>query len=156
MVVHDGDDQQVDPESEITEPELEQVPAIPTDFGLTGELGHLPVVPWAQISLASQPLIENRLVIPLVVCGAATQALVDTGAASSMVSLSWVREHGVAFSRVDHRTICGFGVGSMLQVVGVVTLQVRVPGLFLESLKLQVIDSLPSVSVQFIFAVDFL
>ena len=66
---------------------------------------------------------ENRMIIPLLLNFVSTRALVDSGAALSMVHHGWLVDSGLQFRPCLERSIHGFGCGSRVKIVGTVVLK---------------------------------
>ena len=98
-----------------------------------------------------------RMVIPVTLDKRAASALIDTGATSSLVSSSWLKDNGLLFKRHPKETLLtGFGTGSSLAVIGDVELSFRIHGLPMENFKFLVIESKLLSEVPLVLGEDFL
>lgn len=113
-------------------------------------------VTWRSIGLVTVPSGENRMVLPVLLAGIVTTAMIDTGGSSSMVSYSWITNNNIPLLSVYSQTIYGFGVGNAIKIVGEVVLELKIHNLKIVPISLQVIDSPTQPDLPVILAPDFL
>ena len=109
---------------------------------------------WRGVSLASS-LEENRLVVSASLNGIAASCMIDTGAATCIVSQHWLRENDISIDEKKELYLSGFGAASRIHIIGVVKLTVEIGSLQMETQRFYVSScSLGAFSA--ILASDFL
>ena len=103
---------------------------------------------------SAQP--ENRLVMQIAVAGSVCDALIDTGATTSMVSAHWLQDQSIEYLQDHSVSISGFGAGNVLRVVGQVELSITLSGIAVPWQMFTVVDAGRSGAVALILAEDFL
>lgn len=129
------------------------------------ELNELPVIcevgdsdilsSWPEVSLVSSSRGENRMVIPLTVNGKRTRALIDTGAAHSMISVSWLMEEKVSIVSCPEQLFQGFGASSPIRAVGTVICMLDLHSLQINPQIFFAVEC-GNLDIPIILAVDFL
>ena len=85
---------------------------------------------WRDICMVDQT--ENRMIIPFEVNGVIIEALIDSGARSSLIDLTTVTELNLDFSPLN-RDIYGFGEENKVNIIGKVMLNGVVKGIEISS-----------------------
>lgn len=111
---------------------------------------------WKYVSLASSADSENRLIVPVDCGGHSEQALIDSGAAVSMVHQSWVVARDIPMDEANLREMSGFGAGNTIPIIGSVTLHLQIHNLSLAPVKFFVISSKCPQIIPFLLGYDFL
>ena len=113
-------------------------------------------VPTVSIGLLASSESENRLIMHVEVSGRCCDALIDTGATTSMVSSQWLRASGIGYKQDHPANICGFGVDNVLLTVGQVWMPLTIGGLTLPLQRFSVVEAQQAGTVALILAEDFL
>ena len=97
----------------------EELPTTGTSFGVVSVTAKVQEpVPTVSIGLLASAAPENHLVVHVSVCGRFCDALIDTGATTSMISGQWLRDNYIDYLQSHSVSISGFGAGNVLRVVG--------------------------------------
>ena len=105
--------------------------------------------------LAQLTSVEERMTVPLMVCGRETKALVDTGAVYSLVDGEWLRSIGIPHESCAVE-VHGFGENKSLDIIGSVNLRVSVHGIDMLEVKFYVVNALRSRGVKVLLGENFL
>ena len=94
---------------------------------------------WRAIGVVASPFEENRMIVPAMVQSVQAPALVDSGATLSMVTHQWLEGNQIPLSPVADYKVHGFGVGNKVDIIGTVTLQLKLQNLVLREHSFRVI-----------------
>lgn len=108
------------------------------------------------VSLVVTDELENRLIIPIEMAGLSTLALIDSGAAESMVHYQWLQQHNIPYEILEKRIIYGFGKNNAVEVAGSMKLQVQINNFKSSPVDFLVLTSDHPITVPFVLAVNYM
>ena len=109
------------------------------------------------IGMIASTDVENRLIVPIQVSGVESDALIDTGATTSMVSSKWLEGIEIGWqAKQPEQAVLGFGANNILPVVGQVELKLKLCSVAMKPQTFLVVNVEQSNRIAFILAEDFL
>jgi len=99
---------------------------------------------------------SGGIVVPIEFCGEVTWALVDTGAACSMVCHQWALKHSVTIDTVNPPLLRGFGAESRVKAIGSFTAKLKLHGIQMNPCRFIVVSESPAAALPVILGEDFL